>query len=68
VRYDLANALEFAKHRMGEDDYAMFSSALRRELTLWLRASTAELPEAQRVRLDLVVQQALTAVGIVEVH
>jgi hypothetical protein len=62
----LTNALEFAKHYMGEEDFALWSSALRRELVLWLRASTAELPEAQRLRLDLVVQQALTSVGLIE--
>jgi hypothetical protein len=67
VRYDLTNTLEYARHHMGDDDYAVWSSALRRELILWLRASTAELPAADKLRLDVVVGAALAAVGIVEV-
>jgi hypothetical protein len=66
VKYDLVNALEHARHHMGDDDYAIWASALRRELTLWLRASTAKLPAADRVRIELVVGVALSAVGVVE--
>jgi hypothetical protein len=66
MKYDLVNALERIRHHLGDDDYALWSSALRRELTLWLRASTAELPAADRVRIELVVDIALGAVGIIE--
>jgi hypothetical protein len=52
---------------MGDDDYAMWSSALRRELILWLRASTSQFPDVDELRLELVVGSALTAVGIIEV-
>jgi hypothetical protein len=67
MRYDLTNCLEHVRQQMGDDEFAMWSSALRRELVLWLRASTADLPAADKLRLETVVGVALTAVGIVEV-
>jgi hypothetical protein len=67
MRYDLTNCLEHARQQMGDDDFAMWSSALRRELILWLRASTSRFSEVDDLRLELVVGSALTAVGIIEV-
>jgi hypothetical protein len=67
MKYDLVSALEHARRHMGDDDYALWSSALRRELTLWLRASMAGLPSEDKVRLEIVVDMALGTVGIVDV-
>jgi hypothetical protein len=64
MKQELLEHLVSVRQHVGEERFDELACNLRRELTLWLRAATSKLPEADRVNIEIVVQQALAACGL----
>jgi hypothetical protein len=64
MRADLERHLVHLRYHVGDECFDALMCNLRAELTLWLRAATSRLPEAKQLQIEVVVKQALEAVGL----